>query len=65
MPLSSKSKVCDLQGLVAEVFHLNPFKDEDWNRSGMVEREVMREDAGGRGYVQIGRWVDGKVKGFR
>lgn len=30
MPLTSQSKICDLQCLVAEVFHLNPFKDEDW-----------------------------------
>lgn len=31
MPLSSQAKVCDLQGLVAEVFHLNPLKDQDWS----------------------------------
>lgn len=29
VPLSSQPKVCDLQSLVAEVFHLNPLKDED------------------------------------
>lgn len=50
VPLSSQPKVCDLQSLVAEVFHLNPLEDEDWSGRGGIG--VMRG-------VSVGGWGGG------
>ncbi len=77
VPLSSQPEVCDLQSLVAEVFHLDPLEDEDWSGRQWWSGKWWGDFGwrmgsrgwwmcvGGDGYVQIGRWVDGKVKGFR
>lgn len=74
VPLSSQSKVCDLQSLVAEIFHLNPLKDKDWTgwqcRRGKWWGNFIAW--WGRGwrmwegevYVQIGGRIDVKIKGF-